>query len=647
MSRRPLASTVAVVLCSLVLIGVARQARADDEQPSPRQLLAKAVARWANLVDPPEGAAPRTLTARIHLVQSEGLPREIAGLTADLAFQAPDELRVSGAASGFTVSVGRDGNTLWVDEPQKHFAVLGRNGVPLFRAEPDRLDDAKLPPFKLPVSRLKLSMITMMLSVEQEPGRQINGDPCDVLKVGLPRTLTDLLGIESGTATLYLRHSDLIPLRVAYVDAQGHNVRADVIDPKLSQPAAAESWTLHAAAGTHVETVALSHLVKFIDVAPKILTERVAPLPPEDGSREVLATEGQGRLEMVDGTRVLFLKGSPQEMGRQQGKLLDKEVHRICDRILYGVGVGSSFEKGKWFFSEIEGAVARLQPFMDPRYLEEMDAMADAAGMDRQEARLSNFFPELFHCTGFALFGKATADGHLYHGRVLDYLRGVGLEQNAVVMVYQPDYGNAWVNLGYAGFIGTVTAMNEKGISVGEMGGRGYGNWDGKPMAELLREVMEKANTLDEAVDILRKGPRTCEYYYVISDGKTRQAVGIAATPTQFTVIHPGEAFGQLPHAFDDAVLMSAGQRYETLCQRVKAGYGTFDADSARQLMSRPVCMTSNIQSVLFEPDTLDLWVANADAQHVASQTRYTHYNLKELLETQPVKPKRKVRFDF
>jgi hypothetical protein len=44
---------------------------------------------------------------------------------------------------------------------------------------------------------------------------------------------------------------------------------------------------------------------------------------------------------------------------------------------------------------------------------------------------------------------------------VLDYLRGIGLEQNAVVMVYQPDYGNAWVNLGYAGFIGSVTAMNE------------------------------------------------------------------------------------------------------------------------------------------------------------------------------------------
>ncbi len=51
--------------------------------------------------------------------------------------------------------------------------------------------------------------------------------------------------------------------------------------------------------------------------------------------------------------------------------------------------------------------------------------------------------------------------------------------------------------------------------------------------------------------------------------------------------------------------------------------------------MKRPVCMTLNIHSVLFEPDTLDFWVANADSKSVASDTRYTHYNLAELLKPQ------------
>jgi hypothetical protein len=303
-------------------------------------------------------------------------------------------------------------------------------------------------------------------------------------------------------------------------------------------------------------------------------------------------------------------------------------------RILYGVGVGSSFATGKWFFGEIESAQARVQPYCDPRYLEEIDAIAAAVGAHPQEARLANFFPELFHCSGFAVFGSATKDGRMYHGRVLDYMKGVGLEQNAVVIVYQPDDGrHAWVNVSYAGFVGSVTAMNEKHISIGEMGGGGYGNWDGKPMAQLVREVMEKADTLDEAVEIMRKSPRTCEYYYVISDGRTKDAVGIAATPTSFETVKPGQSHPRLPHAIPDAVLLSADDRYEELARRVKAGHGKIDAEAAIGLMSRPVCMTSNIHSVLFAPDTLDFWVANADSENVASHTRFTHYNLKELLK--------------
>ncbi|MDB5172775.1 MAG: hypothetical protein JWN51_1548, partial [Phycisphaerales bacterium] len=381
-------------------------------------------------------------------------------------------------------------------------------------------------------------------------------------------------------------------------------------------------------------TVAVSHLVKFIGLVPQMLTDKAPTLPPATGERHLVATEGKGRLEMIDGTRVLFLKGSPEEMGHQHGVLLKKEIHRVCDRILYGVGVGSSFERGSWFFGEIEGAEARLEHFMDRRYLAEEDAIARGAGMDVQEARLSNFFPELFHCSGFAVFGKATKDGHIYHGRVLDYLRGVGLEQSAVVIVHQPDYGNAWVNLSYAGFVGSITAMNEKGISIGEMGGKGYGDWDGRPMAHLTREVMEKATTLAEAIKIMRDAPRTCQYYYVIADGKAHTAVGIAATPSEFVTIKPGEYHPLLATPEPDTVMLSAGRRYETLAGRVKENYGTFDADSARKLMDPPVCMDSNIQSVLFEPDTLDLWVANADAKNVASLTRYTHYNLRELLNS-------------
>jgi hypothetical protein len=136
-------------------------------------------------------------------------------------------------------------------------------------------------------------------------------------------------------------------------------------------------------------------------------------------------------------------------MGEQHGTLLRDEVRDLVKRVLYGVGIGSSFEKGRWFFGEIEQCVSRLSPYIDKRTLREMDAVAHAADLDPQEIRLANFFPEMFHCSGFALMGSATEGGRVYHGRILDYMKGIGLERNAVVTVFQPDQGHAWVNIGF------------------------------------------------------------------------------------------------------------------------------------------------------------------------------------------------------
>jgi isopenicillin-N N-acyltransferase like protein len=151
--------------------------------------------------------------------------------------------------------------------------------------------------------------------------------------------------------------------------------------------------------------------------------------------------------------------------------------------------------------------------------------------------------------------------------------------------------------------------------------------------------VMEQAGTLEEAVAIMRRGPRTCEYYYVISDGKTNRAVGIKATPDIFEVVGPGEIHPQLRHPVKDTVLLSEGDRYLKLVERTREGFGKLDAAGARALMDPPVCMNSNIHSVLFAPGALDFWVANADGKNVASRTRYTKYNLRELLTMAPAAP--------
>lgn len=602
--------------------------------PAPKRLLGHTLLTLAAVVEPANPNQSPVLSGQLVVTEAEGVPKGIANQTVDFAFQAPDHLKLAGRIDKLPISLGRDGQELWIHSPSKNFGVVGQPGVPRFRVAPDQLDPTRLQAFRLPISRWALMAALLSLNVEALPAETVGTVPCHVLEVKPSASLAKSAKLPDGKLRLWLREGDGLPVRVRFANEQKLAVTAELRDLSLGSTQPASGWKLKAQPEELVETVALSHLTRFIPAALSLLELKTPTLGPARGERTVVATEGKGRLELIDDTRVLFLKGTPEEMGHQHGVLMRDGVQNLVTRILYGVGVGSSFEKGSWFFGELERAQAAVEPFIDPRYLAEMDAMGVAAGLDRQEARLSNIFPELFHCSGFAVFGKATTDGHLYHGRILDYMKGVGLEPNAVVIIHQPDYGHAWANVSYAGFIGSVTAMNEKHISIGEMGGRGEGNWQGKPMAQLVREVMEQASTLDEAVEIMRRGPRTCEYYYVIADGKTHTAVGIAATPDTFEVVLPGTAHPRLPHPVEDTVLLSAGDRYEKLVERVKAGYGKFDAAGARDLMKRPVCMNSNIHSVLFRPDTLDFWVANADSQNVASHTRYTHYNLAELLRS-------------
>ncbi len=353
-------------------------------------------------------------------------------------------------------------------------------------------------------------------------------------------------------------------------------------------------------------------------------------VPKTDG---VERTWGKGKLTYQDGNRILVAKGTHREIGEAHGALLKPEVRKMVDATLYTICWVYTMERKRWFIDDMRGAYKRLEPFIPQKYQEEMAGLAETSDISLEEIRLTNVFPALFHCSGFALWGKATVGGKLYHGRILDYMTGIGLQYNAVVFLFHPEGSNAFANINYGGFIGSVSGMNDQQVAIGEMGGRGEGDWDGMPMAFLVREGLEKANTLDDALTIFRDTPRTCEYFYVISDGKIPDARGLSTTPKRFEVVKPNQFHPQLIHPIKDAVLMSADERYEKLVERVKENYGKIDGQKAIRLMDRPVAMTSDLHNVLFVPESLEFWVANAGANTPACNEPYYHYDLKDLLE--------------
>ncbi|MBM3954957.1 MAG: hypothetical protein FJ309_10145 [Planctomycetes bacterium] len=353
--------------------------------------------------------------------------------------------------------------------------------------------------------------------------------------------------------------------------------------------------------------------------------------PSGDGKRVP-----HGSLEWVDGMRVVTLHGTPEEIGRAHGELLAVEAHRCIDSVLHVVGTVETIRTGEWFRDRLAGAAARLAPHIPERHKAETNALAAALGVDPELFAVVNVFPELFHCSGFAVSGSATADGVLYHGRVLDYMTEIGLQDAAAAFVVVPTGMIPFVNVGYAGFTGSVSGMNARSISLGEMGGRGEGQWDGVPMATLMRRALEECSTLDEVVALWRDNPRTCEYYYVFADGKSRRAVGVAATPAELQVVGAGEAHPLLGPGIPDSVVLSAGDRLACLRGRVEEAHGKLDETSAFHLMDRPVAMRSNLHNVLFVPEQLVLHVAHAAHGKPAAECRSVRLDFGALLEKVP-----------
>lgn len=404
------------------------------------------------------------------------------------------------------------------------------------------------------------------------------------------------------------------------------NVRIQMREPRLKKDSSIDLGDARAVAIDRAELE--RHVVRGVRRGLEVLSPSPLLTSPIKRNRRV----PHGELRWIDGQRVVLLQGTPKQIGRAHGQLLKAESLRCMDSVLHMFGTFQTINTGRWFKHDLENAYKQLDAHIPADHKAETAALAMAVGVDPQLAQTLNVFPELFHCSGFAVFGKATSDGKLYHGRVLDYMTTIGLQDAATTFVIAVDGKIPFVNVGYAAFIGSVSGMNARQISLGEMGGRGEGQWNGVPMATLMRRALEECETLDNVMSLWENSPRTCEYYYVFADGKTKRAVGVAATGESIEFVHPGQADQRLGEGIEDAVVLSSGSRLKTLRARVIEHHGKIDIDLAKYLMSRPVAMQSNLHNVLFVPEDGVLFVANADHKRPAAERPYLRLELNQLL---------------
>jgi hypothetical protein len=365
---------------------------------------------------------------------------------------------------------------------------------------------------------------------------------------------------------------------------------------------------------------------------------------------------------------ILYLRGNAYERGFEQGRLMAKKIGKEKGRI-YGYFDRKLYIPG---LSRILGKLIlmrtwkKMEPYVFYDELMEMQGLADGSGIPLSEVKRFHAIPDFVEtfCSNGVYFGSATEEEKLIHVRNLDWVREMGVHRLAALMVHEPDEGLPYINIGYTGFIGALTGVNDRGISVGQIGADSVDETlHGTPMPFLLRRVLLRAQNLEEAARIITQVPRTTGTHYTFADAKEKKAIVIETTahhaqtfvendpkeakvsyalPLEFALIRGDTAMDPVIRNLQTASKGNPKKegleppngssayetRYKKHTELVQKYFGKLDSERAREI-AQSIAPDSNLQSVVFQFP--DFWVANATEKLPAAKTAYHPFNYEEL----------------
>ena len=359
----------------------------------------------------------------------------------------------------------------------------------------------------------------------------------------------------------------------------------------------------------------------------------------------ILDTVPSGKLQWIEEMPVLRLHGSPYQMGYQHGILLRRQVRAsvetimsFSDRQLKVPGFGRMVARRR-----LDRAWKQMKPSVPDRYLEEMQGLADGAGIPLKTLQRIHALPDLTSvtCASSVAAGAATQDGRLIQIRNLDWAIQSNVQRYAALIVHEPKGRRPFVSVGWLGFIGVLSGINRSGISVAEIGAETTdANLRGVPMPFLLRRVLEESDNLEQAAKIIKMGPRTVGYNYLLADAKTREAVALETTRQHSALFRMEEGcLVRSDYALDPVVRGLQTERapektnaytvrYRGQQELLERFRGKIDPEVA-MAVARAIAPSSNIQSVIYAYP--QIWVASAYRRRPAAQGTYLQVDLEDL----------------
>lgn len=268
---------------------------------------------------------------------------------------------------------------------------------------------------------------------------------------------------------------------------------------------------------------------------------------------------GRNRLVRREGLPVLYLSGSPFEIGYANGVLTRELIRRQEDALLTLLQRVAPFQWTRFVLKFIVVYRNRALPaHVLPEYQTEIYGLS--RGCPDPHPELGPFFHRLLNyhaaqdisymmmhspllhrgCTAFGAWGANTRDGHLLTGRNFDWEADPVFDQDRLLVYCEPERGIPFVSLAWSGMVGCVSGMNREGLSITINGAPSHIPSDAAtPTCLVAREVLQYARNIAEARAIIEKRAVFVSALFLVGSRQDGRFVVIEKTPTACAVREP------------------------------------------------------------------------------------------------------------
>ncbi len=248
----------------------------------------------------------------------------------------------------------------------------------------------------------------------------------------------------------------------------------------------------------------------------------------------------------------------------------------------------------------------------------------------------------LVGCTSFGTWGERSADGSMIIGRNFDFYVGDKFAEDKIVSFVKPASGYRFMSITWGGFVGVVSGMNEKGLTVTINAAKtDMPSGSATPVSLVAREILQYAKNIAEAEKIARQRKMFVSESFLIGSAFDGKAVVLEKTPDSISVYDPqaneilcanhfqSEGLKNSPQNIEQLNESASVYRYKRLKELMsKEGKNTIEG-TAKILRDRYGMSGQDIgmgnekainqliahHSVIFQPEKRRVWISTSHWQ--------------------------------